>query len=119
MPKTRRSAIGSGFAVGLVMVGAVLFMASTASAQVYVGVPPPQVGAVDVGVPGAQVLGTQGAPAAPRSVQVLGASSTPRAQVGGSLALTGADILGICALALLSVGVGTLFIRAGRRSPAN
>lgn len=97
--------------------------AAAASAQVYVGVTPPQVGAIDHG---ATPAAAPQAPAGP-AVQVLAESGrnelavapvTPRAPVS-TLAFTGADIVGLCALAALSIVVGTAIVRVARRAPAH
>lgn len=134
------SAGGVRKVVAALFAAVVLVVASSAaSAQVYVGVPPPQVGPVDVGATtpgGAQVLGVSGqglgssgqalsSQGQGNSGQALSSQGRPSAVVlsagqqqvqSRGLAVTGGDILGFCVMALLSIGVGTALIRAGRTS---
>lgn len=85
--------------VGLFL--AVLVMASPALADDYVGTPAPNVAAQDPG-------------AGARPVAVLSASGV-RAAPAGTLALTGADIVSMVFLALVSVGAGVIVVRRTRR----
>lgn len=98
-----------------------LLLSSPASGQVYVGVPPPERGPSDV-----QVLGVSGQNST--DVQVLGVSGRnagvtprlPRAS-GTNMALTGADTIELCSLALIFLATGVVLSRLGRRrtSPAD
>ena len=62
--------------------------------------------------PGATVLGNN----EQRGGEV--ASEVGSQSVGGSLAVTGADIAGLTAIGLGAVGVGTVLVRRGRRRTA-
>jgi hypothetical protein len=82
----------------------ILSLVPAASVQVYVGVPPPDAGEIDVGVSHLE--------SAPEFRALT--ANTPRARVGG-LALTGGDILGLCGLGALALGAGMVLVRAGGR----
>jgi hypothetical protein len=73
-------------------------VAGPAMAQTYVGVPPPQVSAVDAG-------------GATRS-QIV--APTPAATRAGGLAFTGADVMELVAIAGSSVAVGAVIVRLSR-----
>lgn len=83
------------------------FAAPPVGAQVYVGVTPPEVGAIDA------VSGASGV-RNPASTAV-GASTGARASTGW-LALTGGDIIGLCVLGFGALGTGLVLNRVGRRA---
>lgn len=93
----------------LIAVLAVLLSGGPSSAQTYVGVPTPEVGASDRGV---VVLGVQDRPA-PVAARARGAV-IPRAQVR-LLAFTGGDLVALATVALGAVVLGTVLVRSGRR----
>ena len=105
-----RSWLARALAVGgLVALSAVIFLTVPASAQVYVDVPPPKVGPT-AGEPAPQVKQA----VQQRPVAVAAARRAP----ARGLAITGADVIGLCALAAGAVVVGVVAVRTGRRVPA-
>ena len=91
----------------------VLLVARPAEAQTYVGVTAPEVGSVDPGLSG-QVLSASGT--RPPAGGVLSSASlaqtAPAAEEG--LAFTGADIMGMVAIAGFCILVGFILRRGGR-----
>lgn len=100
--KVRMAAAGAIFAGGLALAGPAVAQTST-----YVGVAPPQVGAVDA---------TSGT----RAASVVADQAQVRPQVANTsgLAFTGADIAGLTMLGGISIGVGVVAVRSGRRRAA-
>ncbi len=103
--------------VGLVL-GLLVGVSNVASAQVYTEVTPPAVGRADVGVLGAQVVRPAPVPTVSAGqLSVLGGRVQvvqQPARVGG-LAVTGADIIALLALAMTAVAAGSLAVRMARR----
>lgn len=92
----------------IVVLVVVLGLAPKADAQTYVGVPPPAVGGSDSG---AAVLPVQlRAPDAAPSRPVV-----PEVEPASTLALTGADVVGLIALGAAALIVGMALVRTGRR----
>jgi hypothetical protein len=103
-------------AIVVLGLGLAVATGSAASAQTYTGVTPPNVGQVlsttgqrtpVVASPPGEVLASQ--------VSSPAAAAAPQAQVR-SLALTGADIVGLVLIAGSLIAVGAVFTRSARRS---
>lgn len=101
-------------AAGIVAGGLALAAPAMAQTPNYVGVPMPAVGAVDAG---GGVLSTAGT----RDGAVLASQAQLTPQVAATqgnssgLAFTGADIAGLVTLGGISIGVGVIVVRSGRR----
>lgn len=92
---------------GVMCVGFLFLVASSASAQVYTGTTPPVVVLSNTGERSAQ------APVLPFQVSSSAGSVTPQANVSG-LAFTGTDIMGLVTVALVALGLGTVLTRRAR-----
>ena len=107
-------------AAGIVAGGLALAAPAMAQTPTYVGVPMPTAGAFDAGGGVGAVLSSSGAregAVLASQTQVVPPVAATQANTSG-LAFTGADIAGLTVLGGISIGVGVIAVRSGRRRSA-
>lgn len=106
-----RSMMQKAGAAAILAGGLALAGPAMAQTPTYVGVTPPVVGAVDA------TSGTRTGGVLSSQAQIAPQVAAPAAASGG-LAFTGADIMGLSTIGAVSIGIGVIAVRSGRRRSA-